>query len=184
MSNPTMSTKLVMMRTDSFPLVIAENLRRTPGILVGRFSESGRCDRASDDSGERDDRQQVGNHLDELRRYRVAALQLDLQCFRRSEQETGERGTNRIPSAEDHGRDRDEAAAGRHLIGELVLIEGEINPAETGENSRRRNREPADALDTHPDTLSRVRMVTCCSHSKSVRRAVNHECNEWSDQQP
>src|SRR5688500_5578833 len=106
MSNPTMSTKLVMMRTDSFQLVIAENLPRTPGILVGRFSESGRCDRAPHDSGERDDRQQVGDHLDELRRYRVAALQLDLQCFRRSEQETGERGADRIPAAENHRRNR------------------------------------------------------------------------------
>src|SRR5688572_27928503 len=100
-----MSTKLVMMRTNSFPLVIAENLPRTPdGILVGRFSESGRRDRAADDSRERDDCQYVGNHLDELRWYRVAALQLDLQRLGRGKQQTRERGANRIPSTENHGR--------------------------------------------------------------------------------
>src|SRR5688572_15377948 len=104
-----MSTKLVMMRTNSFPLVIAENLPRTPdGILVGRFSESGRRDRAADDSRERNDRQHVGNHFDELRWYRVAALQLDLQRLSRGEEQTCERGADRIPPTENHCRYRDE----------------------------------------------------------------------------
>jgi len=52
------------------------------------------------------------------------------------EQQAGGRGTKRIPPPEDHRRYRDESAAGSHLIGELVLIEREIDAAKRSQHSR------------------------------------------------
>src|SRR5438309_2067405 len=53
-------------------------------------------------TSESNDRQRVGDHLDELRWNRVTALQLYLQCLGCSEQQARERGTNWIPSSEDN----------------------------------------------------------------------------------
>src|SRR5687768_11277858 len=160
-SSPTMSTKLVMMSTKSFPLVIAENLPRTPdGTLVCRFAERGRRHRTSHDSCQCDDCQHVGNHLDKLGRYRVTSLQLDLQSLGSSKEQARESGTNRIPPSENHRRDRDESPPRRHLIGELMLIERQVNAAEPGENARNSDGCITHALHAHAYALGGIRMVS------------------------
>src|SRR5687768_18076559 len=116
MSNPTMSTKFVTMRMNSFPRVAPARRPRTvvlmtPKLFLG-FAESGGRDGAAHETREGDDCQNVRDDLDELRGNAAHTLQLDLECLRGREEEARGARAPRIPSAEDDRRDRDEAAPG------------------------------------------------------------------------
>src|SRR6266545_4783454 len=123
-----MSTNAVMMRTRSFL-----------NTLVSRLTQRSGRHCPSDYSGQCYYRQQVGNHLDELRSDHVVSLQLYLQGLGRREEQTCKRGTHRIPATEDHRCNRDKTAARSHLIGELVLLQRQINTSEAGQYSRESN---------------------------------------------
>src|SRR5688572_9042105 len=98
--------------------------------LVRRPAERGRRHRAADDTGERDDGEDVRDHLDELRGDQLQTLELDLQRVGRREEEAGEGDALRIPLAEDDRGERDEAAPRGHAVAELMLIEREVRTAE------------------------------------------------------
>ena len=97
-----------------------------------RPSQRRRGDRPSNHSRQRDDRQNVRDHLYELGRDHVVALQMDLHGLRSREQQTCCACAQRAPSPEYHGRNGDESSARGHLIGELVLVERQIYAAQRG----------------------------------------------------
>src|SRR3954471_1963683 len=105
-SVPTMSMNAVIMSTTS--LLMSVLLVVIEALL--NFAQRGGRNGAPDNSGKGDDRKREWNHLDELRRNCLRALQLDLERFGRGEQQTGERRPKRIPTAKDRRGDRDEAA--------------------------------------------------------------------------
>src|SRR5687768_10553758 len=160
-STPIMSRNAVAMRTCSFAGIVRssrhstysngrasaiatttisgwwKNAESEPDIVrrcsIGGFAERGRRHRAPDDAGERDDREEIRDHPHELRWERARALEMDLQRIRGREEEARECHAHRIPATEDHRRERDEPTSGRHLVGELMLVEREINAAESRE---------------------------------------------------
>lgn len=85
-SNPTMSTKFVMISTNNLPLAALETrpltadarVRSGEATLVFRLPERRRRYRSANHTGKRDDRESVRNHLYELRCNCVVPLQLDL----------------------------------------------------------------------------------------------------------
>src|SRR3954471_18128920 len=146
------------------------------------LTERGRRNGASDYPRQRDDGEYIWDHLDELRSNGVRSLQLDLQRLRRGEEQAGERGAHRIPSAEDNSGDGDEPATRRHLVGELMLVEREIHTPERGENSGDGYGNVPHALDAHSDTFRRVGMLTGRAHAQPERRVVNHERDRGRDE--
>src|SRR5690349_5685533 len=125
MRTPAMSMKAVIISTTSFPI-----------FLVGSPAQRRWRTHPADDAGERDDGEQVRNHVDELRRDERATLELDLERLRRGEEEAGDGSPARVPAAKDSRRERNEAAARRHLRRELVLVEGEVDAAEARDCAR------------------------------------------------
>src|SRR4029079_14348552 len=98
MRTPTMSSIAVTINTRSFPtdspptvVWIRDCVRGSAPSGALRASKRGRLHRLADHPGQRDDRQHVGDHLDELRRDRLGALQLDLERLGRGEEEAGDR---------------------------------------------------------------------------------------------
>src|SRR4051812_29596130 len=122
-SKPTMSMNAVTMSTASLPADVFT------GSLIHTSQRGGRYG-TSHESGERDHREHVRNHLDELRRYQLLALQTDLQRFSGSEQQAPCGDARRIPAAKDRCRERDEAASRGHAVRELMLIQCEIHSAQ------------------------------------------------------
>src|SRR5438045_4912315 len=116
MRTPAMSMKAVIIRTTSFPI-----------FLVGDPAQCRWRPHPADDAGERDDGEQVRNHVDELRRDELPGANLDLQRLRRGEEKTGDGSPAGMPPAKDSRGQRDEAATGRHLRRELVLVEREVD---------------------------------------------------------
>src|SRR4051812_36434786 len=117
MRTPTMSSIAVTINTRSFPtdspptvVAIRECVRGTAPSGAFLAAERGRLHRLADQPGEGDDRQHVGNHLDELRWDRLRALQPDLERLRRGEEQAGDRNPLRLPAPEDRRRQGDEAA--------------------------------------------------------------------------
>src|SRR6267378_1296193 len=97
-NNPTMSMKAVTISTQSFLPSLAVVMRRS-GTSVGRGPAERRGrHRASHHPRQRDDREQVRDHLDELRRDRLRALELDLQRFGGGEQQTREARARGVPA--------------------------------------------------------------------------------------
>src|SRR3954471_19481235 len=88
--------------------------------------------RPSDHASQRDDGQDVRDHLNELRRHELQRLQTDLHRLRSREKETRNINTFGVPLAEDDGSERDEATPGRHSVGELVLVERQVRAAQRG----------------------------------------------------
>src|SRR5579859_4997875 len=113
-----MSTPAVMMRTRSFLFTETEN-------LMSALPEGGRRDGSAYYARQCYNCEDVRNHGYELRWNRAGSLQVDLECLGRREQEASGPDAGWLPAAEDHRGQRDEAAAGGHLIRELVLIERE-----------------------------------------------------------
>src|ERR1051325_1163676 len=122
-----MSTNAVTIRTTSLPMLV--------GTLLRHLTEGRGRHRASDDAGERDDRERVRNHLDELRWNDLRALQLNLHCLRAREEETGEPRARRIPPSENRRGQGDESASGGHLGAELMLVERKVGAAQRGQRS-------------------------------------------------
>src|SRR5262245_27672171 len=136
--SPTMSRNAVAMRTMSFAGIFrssrnsvyssaaasAPSSTRTAGCSsedamsrvmidayrasVGGLPERRRLDRSPNHASERDDREDVWDHLDELRWHELQRLKPDLHRLGRGEQETGDRDAFRVPFAEDYRRERDE----------------------------------------------------------------------------
>ena len=70
-----------------------------------------------DEPGHDDDRHDVRDHEQELRRDRRAEdREAALERVGEAEDEAGEERPDRGPAAEDHRREADEPAAGRHLL--------------------------------------------------------------------
>src|SRR6476469_2519535 len=129
MRTPTMSSIAVTINTRSFPTdspptVVAFRGRVRGNAPSGAFlaPERRRLHRLPDDPGQCDDRQDVGDHLDVLRRDRLSALKMDLERLGRGEEEAGHRHPLRLPAPEDRRCQGDEAAPRGHLVGELVLV--------------------------------------------------------------
>src|SRR5437016_4066704 len=100
---------------------------RLPSVtLRRRLPKRGRRNRPSNYARERDDRERVRNHLDELRRDELRSLQLNLQRFRRGKQQARQRRAEWIPTTKYRGGKGNETTARRHLGTELMLIEREI----------------------------------------------------------
>src|SRR5690349_14196696 len=104
--------------------------------LLGRSSQRGWWHGPAYDAGERDNGQQIRNHLDELRWNELRSLKLDLQRLGCGEEQACQAHARWIPAPENRGRERNEASSSRHLIRELMLIEDEIHATETSEHSR------------------------------------------------
>src|SRR5688572_1033023 len=98
-------------------------------------------------SRQRDERQQVRDHLYELCGQDLRTLQLDLQRFCGREEQARDRGTHRFPAAEDHRRECNEAATGGHLVAELMLIESKVDATEGGKYARQCNGDVAQLPD-------------------------------------
>src|SRR5437588_12465924 len=114
--------------------------------LFGNFSQRRGRYGTTNDASQRNDRQHVRNHLDELRRDQLRTLQLDLERLRGCEEQACKTDAQRIPSPENRRGKGNETAPGRHLVGELVLIENQTNSSETGEDPRKKHRAVAHAL--------------------------------------
>src|SRR5580704_2449429 len=123
-----MSTPAVMMRMRSF-------LFTRPQNLMSALTEGGRRDGTAYNARQRYNCEDVRNHCYELRRDRAGSLQVDLQRFGTREEETSGPDADRIPTAEDDCRERNKPPAGRHLVRELVLIERQKRPAQSGERA-------------------------------------------------
>src|SRR5688572_29298877 len=166
-----MSTNAVMMRIRSFL-----------NTLLSRLTQRRRRHCPSDYSGQCDDREEVRDHFDELRRDNLISLQLDLKSLGRSEQHTRKPGAHWIPTAEDYRGNRNESAACSHLIGELMLVEGEIHATERGQYSRESNGCILDGLHTNPDARRSLGMLTHRANPESESRAVEkkreNRCSE------
>src|SRR3569832_2471898 len=92
-------------------------------LFLVRDAEGAGGARGADEAGEDDDGQHVGDDLDELRRYLLAAeeadaLELDGEGLGEAEQQAGEHRLDQAPLAEDERGERDEAAAGAHVARE------------------------------------------------------------------
>src|SRR5215213_1653513 len=94
---------------------------RSP-LLVVREAERARRARLADEAREDDDSEHVGNHLDELIRYLLAAEAHALKLYRyrlgEAEEQAREHRLDGPPLAEDERRQRYEAAARAHVARE------------------------------------------------------------------
>jgi len=149
---------------------------------MSALTEGCRRDGPAYDARQRYDGEDVRDHGYELRGNGAGSLQVDLQCFGRREQEASGPDAAGLPTAKDHGRERDEPAAGRHLIRELVLIEREECPAQPGEHARRDDRDRANATHRDPDGRRRLRMLTRGTHPQAKSRPVD-ECGDTKNGQ-
>src|SRR5262245_35306651 len=86
-------------------------------LLVGNAIRRGR-NRAADDSGDRYEREQVRQRGEKRRDRGRVRLQVDPECAREPEQQTGGCGAERPPAAEDQCGKSDEPAPRRHVLGE------------------------------------------------------------------
>src|SRR5579859_5463224 len=147
-----------MMRTRSFLFTGSEN-------LMSALTEGGGRDGTADYARQRYNCEDVRDHCYELRWNSAGSLQVDLQCLGRREEEASGPDAARLPAAEDHGRERDEAAAGGHLIGELVLIEREECAAQSGEYAGRDDGDRANAAHGDSNRGCRFRMLARCTQA-------------------
>src|SRR5919112_5154 len=121
-------------------------------LLLIRDAKGARGARVADEAGEDDDGQHVGDDLDELRRYLLAAeadaLELDGDGLREAEEEAGEHRLDGAPLAEDERRQRDEAAPRAHVAREeRRLADGEVRAAYPGQRARQEHGRVAHAVD-------------------------------------
>src|SRR5256714_15118332 len=99
-NSPTMSMKAVIIRIQSFLLAAGFFTRRSGGSFGRRLPERRRRDGTPHHASQGDDREQVRDHLDELRRDGLRALKLDLQRLGGGEQQTREPRAQRVPPPE------------------------------------------------------------------------------------
>src|SRR5581483_2822837 len=96
----------------------SERVQSTRELLLRvRLPVRLRRDRAADDARDGDERQDVRERLEERRRRRGVDRQAEGERRREAEQERRSPGAERPPVAEDHRRERDEAASLRHVLG-------------------------------------------------------------------
>src|SRR5579863_816190 len=139
-----MSTPAVMMRMRSFLFTETEN-------LMSGLAESRRRDGPPDYARQCYDREDVRDHRYELRGNGAGSLQVDLQRFRRREQQASGPDADRLPTAEDHRGQGNEPATGGHLVRELVLIERQERAAQAGEDAGRDDGDSANTVHRYPD---------------------------------
>src|SRR5215207_459419 len=104
-----------------------------PLLLLVRPADRGRRDRAADHARDGDQRQHIGQSVEE-ERCRAALLEVLGQAIgertREAEQQAGGEGAERAPVPEDQRRDRDEAPSSGHVLVEEAEREREIRAPE------------------------------------------------------
>src|SRR5579862_6135747 len=161
-----MSTPAVMMRTRSFLFTGIAN-------LMSALPEGRRRDGPANQACQRDDREDVRDHGYELRGNGAGSLQVDLHRFRRREQEASGPGADGLPAAEDHRGQGDEAAAGGHLVRELMLIERKECPAQSGEDAGCDDGHGANATHGYADRGCGLGMLARGAQSQSKSRPID-----------
>src|SRR5687768_6928291 len=104
-SRPSTNSKAAPIRTRTTRTTGDVSACAAPPWMItsgDRFAERGGRHGAAHDAGEGDDREHVGDHLDKLRRNKLQALELDLECFCCCEQYAGDRDSRGSPVAENH----------------------------------------------------------------------------------
>ena len=149
-----------------------ERLLLDVGLAVGF-----RRNRAADDARDRDQGQHVGKRLEE----RGGRARVDGQPVgergREAEEERRAPGAERPPVAEDHRRERDEAAALRHVLGEAAA---EVADREEGAAERRQHpgddhRRVAHRVDVDPDRVGGAGMLAAGPDAQADRRLEEDE---------
>src|SRR4051812_45477038 len=121
-------------------------------LLRVRAATGGGRNRAADHTGDRDERQDVRQRLEDYRRRVGVRGEPEREGRRRAEEHGGRIGAERAPVAEDHGGKRDESATVRHALVERAdEADREVRAAERGEDAGHDNRDVARLVDRDAD---------------------------------
>src|SRR5437870_3421762 len=154
-------------------------------LCVGAANGGGR-DRAADDARDGDQRQDVGQGLEERAVVRPAldVLEPGGDGAREPEQKRGSEGAERPPAAEDQRREGDEAAPCGHVLAEGVdESDREEHPSERGERARGGHARVADAVHRHAHRVRRARVLPDRPDAKADRRLEHDDVRGDEDGQ-
>src|SRR6266404_888058 len=123
-------------------------------LLRVRAANGGRWDRAPDHARDRDQGQDVWERLEEDGRRVGIDRKAERKRGRRAEEQRRREGAERTPVAEDQRGERDEAAAGRHVLVERPdEAHREVRTAEGRQDARERDGEIPREIDRDADGL-------------------------------
>src|SRR5690348_4554507 len=141
-------------------------------LRIGTADGGGR-NRAADHTGHGDERQGVGQRLEEngVRAPVGDGAEALRERGREAEEERCSERAARPPLAEDEGGERDEAATLGHVLGEGVHeADREVRPAERSKHSGQGDRSVAGAVDADPDDVRCPRILADGADAEPERR--------------
>src|SRR5919204_4602388 len=160
----------------------AASFRAWALLLLVRTSNGGWRDRTADHACHGDQRQDVGERLEERRCGTRVHREPEGQRRGEAEQERRPERPERAPVAEDERRERDEAPPGGH-----VLVEG-ANEADRQERATQRcqharghDARVAHGIDVDADRVGGTRMLTARADAQSDRRLEHDNVREWDE---
>src|SRR3954468_21128188 len=149
--------------------------------LLLRVRPANSCwwNRASDDARDCDERQHVGERLEEHRgRVRVRG-EPERECGRHPEEQGGGKRAEGSPVPEDQCGERDEPAACGHVLVERAHeADREIRTTESGEHAGYGHGRVADEIDGDADRLGRSRMLAHGADAKADRRLEHDDVRD------
>src|SRR5437588_5014631 len=149
-------------------------------LRVGAANSGGR-DRAADDARHGDQREDVGQGLEEGAVVRPAldVLEPGSDGAREAEQERGPEGAERPPPAEDQRREGDEPAPGGHVLAEGVdEADREEDASQRGQRARGGHARVADPVDRDAHRVCRARVLADRPDAEAERRLEHDDVRE------
>src|SRR5829696_6699286 len=153
----------------------------TADLFDVRAANGGRRDRPADDPRDGDQREHVRQGLEQQL---VGLPRLDEpeplgERAREAEEERRGEGADRSPAAEDERGERDEAAAGGHVLGERVVEpDRQERAAERREHPRDDNGHVARAVDGDADRVGGLRVLADGADAEAGRRLEHRDVRE------
>src|SRR6202140_127984 len=153
-------------------------------LLPVRTANGGGWDRSADHACDGNQRQDVGQGLEEGSGSAGVDGKPEGECGRETEQERGAKGTEWTPVAEDQASEGDEPTATGHVLGEGADEPvRQVHAAKRGEHSGEHNGAVPDRVDVDADGVGRPRVLSAGADPKADRRLEHDDVGEGNEQE-
>src|SRR5579862_477316 len=142
--------------------------------------------RAPDHAGDCDQGEHIGQSLEQDRARARVGRQTVRECSREAEEKRCAPGAERPPVPEDHRRERDEAAALGHVLGEAAAAEAdrEVGAAEGCQHPGDNHGRVADAVNVDADRVRCAWMLAAGADAETDRGLEEDDVGERHEQDP